>query len=488
MELVGNIYLVILLPLISSLLCYLVFKKIIAFGISLSCLLAIFGLLANSAKEVFFYEKILVNPASSLFSSIVLDFKIDIVSLIFLLLIIFVKIIFLVFSYKKITNKPFEKAFYATYLINVFGIIGVCLSSNLLNLLIFLEIYSVSFVAIILMIKNQILLEKTIKYFYVNAVTSLILLLCFFVFFFSFNSFNFSQISLNSSLLLKDYSRFLMVIFALIFSSIFFKLIPFSLYVAILKTRKLIAQYLLPKIILTKSILLIFLVIKFYSFFCYNGRFFIDNFIVSTFVILAVLFSFYCSCWLFIQKKPKAIALNIMLVNISLMFLAISAQEFQAYQLLFFYLLNFVATIPAIFCLINFVKTLKFSAKFVQILVSVAILLIINLGFFANIYFAYSLLEFDFRIIILPALIFANIAQFMANINLAKSLFSDLEKSENSKKITKNTIFNLKSFWHNLNYLLVIFMTLLSLLLLCFLPFLYEVSLKFSAYLLTNVI
>ena len=121
MELVGNIYLVILLPLISSLLCYLVFKKIIAFGISLSCLLAIFGLLANSAKEVFFYEKILVNPASSLFSSIVLDFKIDIVSLIFLLLIIFVKIIFLVFSYKKITNKPFEKAFYATYLINVWN-------------------------------------------------------------------------------------------------------------------------------------------------------------------------------------------------------------------------------------------------------------------------------------------------------------------------------------------------------------------------------
>lgn len=484
MELVGNIYFIIFLPLISSFFCYLVFKKTIAFTITVSCLLSIFLLLLDISKEVFFYEKILVNPASKIFSSISLDFKIDIISFICLLLVIFVKIICLIFSYQKVANKPFQKTFYAIYLVNIFGLIGVFLSSNLLNLLIFLEVYSLSFIAILLVIKNKNLLAKTIEYFYINSSSFLILLLCFFVFFFAFNSFNLSQISINSSLILQENSKFLIAVFTLIFFSIFCKLMPLNIYLAILKTPKLSAQYLLPDIILTKSILLIFLIIKFYSFFSFNGSFFSDNFVVLTFIILAILFSVYCSYQIFFQKKSKSIALNLVFINISTIFLVISTQEFYAYRLLFFYLLNFVITVLAIFWLINFVKSLKFSVKFIKILILATVLITLNLGFLANIYFTYSLLNFNFKIIILPALLFSIIAQFMANINLAKNLFLELSY----KKIPDSKIFQPNFFWHNLSYILLFFLASLNFLLIYFLPILNESSLKFSAYLLTNVI
>lgn len=484
MELVGNIYFIIFLPLISSLFCYLSFKKSISFGIVFFCLSSIFLFLLNISKEVFFYEKLFVNPVSKIFPSIALDFKIDIISLIFLLLIICVKIICLIFFCQKVKNKPFQKAFYAIYLVNVFGLVGALLSSNLLNLLIFLEIYSLSFIAILLMIKNQNLLTKTIEYFYRSSSSFLILLLCFFVFFFAFNSFNLSQISINSSLILQENSKFLIAVFILIFSSIFLKLIPFNIYLAILKTPKLSAQYLLPDIILTKSILLIFLAMKFYSFFSFNGSFFDDNFVVLAFIILAILFSFNCSYRVFFQKKAKSIAINLVFINISIIFLVISTHEFYTYRLLLFYLLNFVITTLAIFGLINFVKTLKVSPKFINILVIVTVLITLNLGFIANIYFAYSLLSFNFKSIILPALLFSIIAQFMANINLAKSLLLELS----FKKIPKSEISKPQFFWHNLNYIFLIFLALLNFIFIYFLPILNENSLKFSAYLLTNVI
>ncbi len=359
MTIISATYFLIFLPLLSALFCQIFPHKKFPQSIVFLQFFAMFFLVG-----AIFYKVFKVGEISSDFAifplSIALEFNINVVSASFLAILIFLKVAIL-FFYKdeisKFLNEKNRALFYSVNCLNIFAIIGILTTNNLLNLFLFLEIYSISFFAIFSIASDKKISLLSFNQFFLNAASSLILLFCFIIIYLNFGIFEFSTIKEN--LLLKENSALLKTLALLIFSSFFVRFFPFWLYFQNLKNTNLFAIFFAVHILFIQANLGFFLILKFYYLFFSK---------ISTSLILiflAIFLSFYSAFRIFISKHLKIISINFCLNNFAFILICLAIKSQIAFGAAFFYWLGFNFLGFSLFIFATFLKR-KFNTSLID--------------------------------------------------------------------------------------------------------------------------
>lgn len=497
---ISNIYLLIFLPLIASLFCQILPKKNWPFLLTLASCITLFLLALRIFPDVLAHEKI-ANDFELSPLSIALEFRLDLLGMIFLLLLIFLKIVILFFyrgDIEKSLNDENRRTFYSVFLLHLFSLIGIFTTNNLLNLFLFFEIYGFSFFATISIAKDLDLFKLSFRYFCLNAASSLIILFCFFVIYLIFGDLNFDQISKDLPLISQDYSWFLITIFFLLTFAFLIKFFPIWLSFEKIKNNSLLASFAAIDSLFVKTNVGIFLMLKFVYFF-FGSKFLFSGFNIDLIlIILAISLIIYSAVKLYSQKHLKLICAYSCLNNLGFILAAVALQTVESMQATFFYLLNFSLVNLFIFIFATFLKrhfssssinkiALIKNSHFSLILPFKLLILFIaafplTILFFANWYIAYASFKLGLEGFLIFALIATNFVYMSLAVRLIESFFSKIAPEEKAEMLTldfKKYHFYLASFWF---LVITIYATFF------FSGFLNKFSLRFASYLLSNAI
>ena len=500
MGVVSNIYLIIFLPLICSLLCQAFLKKGLSFWIAFSSSAILFFLALKIFPDILIYEKI-SNDFELSPLSIALEFKLDILGIIFLLLMIFLKIVILFFyrgDIEKNLDEKSKRTFYSVFLLHLFSLVGIFTTNNLLNLFLFFEIYAFSFFATLSISRDSELLKLSFRYFCLNVISSLVILFCFFAIYLTCGEINFDKISESLSTITEANLWFVASIFLLLTFAFIIKFFPFWLYFEKLKSTNLIANFLAIDALFIKTSIGIFLTLKFVYFFFGNHLIFANFKVAPVLIFLSISLIFYSAIKLYQQKHLKLIAAYFCLNNLGFIFACIALQTIESLQALFFFLLNFTLANLLIFIFATFLKRYFATSSINKIwlirqnhflLVLPLKLLIffiaafpLTILFFANWYLAYASFNIGFEAFLLVALAISNFVQASVAVKLIASFFSK-EGNKHSAAMPqldfKKYQFYLISFWFLIAtiYLASFASSLTN-----------NLSLRFASYLLSNTI
>jgi multicomponent Na+:H+ antiporter subunit D len=477
MGVVGNIYFIIFLPLIFSLFCRIFTEKIFAFLVTIICLAALLFLTLRIYPDLLIYQKITNKFDFSPFS-LALEFNLDLTAATFIILLLFAKIVILLFYHADIKKAPDNTAqlsqiqqksnlikyisnlsnFYPAFLLQLFSLTGIFTTDNLLNLFLFFEIYALSFFAIATISNDSKLLKLVFRYFVFSAVSGLLILFCFLVIYLTFGSTDFSVIYNNLSLINKTDQWFLPSIFLLLGFAFIARFLPLWLYFAKTKNSDPLASFLISDALFVKTGLGIFLIIKFIYFFFGNQPLF-DIFSFKLILIpAAILLIFYSSIKLYYHKYLRLIAIYFCLNNLGFILIAIAFRTVESLQALFFYLLNFNLVNLTIFIFVNFLQRRfsiatinqigpgkidltgknylsSFLPRKIPLKIPLKILLFLLITFrliilfFANWYLIYASLNSGFEILILITFIFSSLAHLFIVTKLISSFLARLNFS-----------------------------------------------------------
>lgn len=499
MSAVSNIYLIIFLPLFSSLLCQLFGKKSFPFWISATSSLLLFFLTLKILPDVLIYEKI-TNDFEISALSIALEFRLDVLGVIFLLLLIFIKIVILFYyrlDIEKLLDQKGRKVFYSVYLLHLFALVGIFTTNNLLNLFLFFEIYSFAFFATSSISKNLKISQLSFRYFCLNAISSLIILFCFMAFYLSFGEVNFNQIIDALSVTPNVNRWFIAAIFLLLIGSFVIKFFPFWLYFENLRSVNLISNYISIDSLFIKTNVGIFIILKF-LYLLFGTHLLFENFDFAPITIfLSLILIFYSALKLYQQKHLKAIAVYFCLNNLGFILACLALQTIESLQALFFYLLNLTLVNLLIFIFATFLKRNFKTSSISKIwlirenhfLLVVPIKMLVffiaafplSTLFFANWYFVYASLSLDISAFLLIGLIISNFVHVNLAIKLIDSFFKKSDAStENMTRLSvREYSFYLASFWFLIStvYLFSLVSNITS-----------SISLRFASFLLSNSI
>ncbi len=497
---VSNIYLLIFLPLISSLLCQAISRKNISFWIALASSVVLFFLALKIFPDVLIYEKI-SNDFQLSPLSIALEFRLDLLGMVFLLLLIFLKIVILFFyrtDIEKFLEEKNNRIFYSVFLLHLFSLVGIFTTNNLLNLFVFFEIYAFSFFATLSISRDSELLKLAFRYFCLNVTSSLLMLFCFFAIYLTFGEINFDKIAESLPIIAQTHLWFLVMIFTLLGIAIIIKFFPFWLYFEKLKSSNLIANFLAIESIFIKTNVGIFLTLKFIYFFFGNHLLFVNFKFAPILIFLSISLIFYSAFKLYQQKHLKLIATYFCLNNLGFIFAAIALQTTESLQALFFYLLNFSLVNLLIFIFATFLKrnfgtssiaklSLIRQNHFLLVLPLKLLIFFIaafplTIMFFANWYLAYASFSLGLEAFLLVALLLSNFVHASLAIKLLTAFFAK-NHGEKTKEMPAMTMkkyqFYLLSFWF-------LIATICGTALLS--GMFNDLSLKFASYLLSNTI
>jgi len=246
MSIISATYLIIFLPLIASLLCQIINKKTPLFLIVSTCFLTMLLLVAQLFPEIFQAQEFISD--FELFPlSIALEFKISKDVAVFVFAIILLKFIIFIYYQGEIKNfldQKNSRIFSSVYLLNLFALIGIFTSNNLLNLFFFFELYAYSFFAIFSISKDIEIAKLSFRYFCLNAAASLLILFCFLIIYLTFDSLNLDVI--KRELINFQNIKFFIIIASFLAIGFVIKFFPFWLYFENLKNPNYSQIFLLP--------------------------------------------------------------------------------------------------------------------------------------------------------------------------------------------------------------------------------------------------
>lgn len=450
MSAISNFYVIMFLPLVASVLCQFFNKRSVSFAITLASALALILLSAKSLFDVLIFKN-LANDFNLSQVSLAFEFNITSLSLTFLLLTLFIKFVNLFYyrgDIEELLSAQNNQNFYSVFLLNIFSLIGIFSSNNLFNLFIFLEIYAFTFFAISSISNNVELAKSSFKYFCFGAASSLIILFCFLVIYLVLGDLRFEQIHQDLDLI-QD-KTFTQVLLFLLFGAFLFKFIPFIFYIKNIKASEDFSNFFITDSLLIKLNIAIFLFLKF-SYFIFADLQLspIFNFKALS-IIVAFVLALYSSFKIYQQTNLRLISIYFCLSNIAFIIACIALKTTESIQALFFYmfnlcLVNFTILIFASFLQKNFEDSdlshiAKLKDQFLLVLPFKLLLFFIlafplTILFFANWYLAYAALNPGLELILLIALVAANLSQisFIAkvlNIFCQKQEISEVEGFE----------------------------------------------------------
>jgi formate hydrogenlyase subunit 3/multisubunit Na+/H+ antiporter MnhD subunit len=210
----------------------------------------------------------------------------NILDLTFLAMISAIILVSLLFYKTKITqqlNKNQQNKFYIIILLNIFSIIGIITTNNLLYLYAFIEIYSICFIAIIALDNGKKAQDLNIYNYLFHATTSVLLVFCLFFLYILFDDSNLGNSWHNLRFSSKNWLPSLL--FALFTILIMLKFMPMWQYFYKIKIKSPLLNIFLIDSIFIRSLVAIFLLIKLiYSIF--SWQLFFENYWFSKILLL----------------------------------------------------------------------------------------------------------------------------------------------------------------------------------------------------------
>jgi multicomponent Na+:H+ antiporter subunit D len=473
MSVISNIYLIIFLPLISSLCCLLFKKTLPPFIITLGTVTTLLFLVIKILPEVFHYKAI-VNDFELSPISIGLEFKLDVVGVFFLLLLIFSKLIILLYyrsDIKKTLTNSNTAGFYGVFLLHLFSIVGIFTTNNILNLYVFIEIYSFAFLANFAITKDLNLSKIKFRYYCFLVAAKLIILFVFLTIFLSFKETNFDKIIAIVPIISKINWQFLAIISILIFLSITSSFFPFWLYFKKNNSPQLISDFLAFDTLFIKTNVGIYLILRFIYFLFGKDFLFSSPFFAAILGLISLALIFYSGFKLYYQKHLKSIASYLCLSNLGFIISAIAINKIEALQAALFYIINFSLINVFIFIFATFLKRNYQTSSIIKLanvrkdhfllILPLKIMIFFIAGFpltilfLANWHLASISLNYGAELAIIIGLIFSILIQINLVTKLIKAFyfiqprFDEFDQDSNKTIALKNQnhFFYLVSFW-----------------------------------------
>lgn len=479
MSLVGNVYLIIFLPLISSVTCLLFKKKLPPFLVVVATLISLLLLTARVLPEVF-EHKVIANDFQLSPISIGLEFKLDLLGIFFLLLIIFIKLIILLYYHhdiNKTLNNSNTKNFYSVFLLHLFSIIGIITTNNIFNLYLFIEIYSFAFLANFAITKDVNLSKIKFRYYCFLVAAKLIVLFCFLTIFITLGQNNIDKIITMVPAISQINWQFLGLIAALVFLAVITSFFTFWIYFKQVGSPQLIANFLAFDTLFIKTNVGIYLILRLIYFLFGKGFLFATPLFSLTLASVSLVLIVYSGLKLLKQKHLKSIASYLCLNNLGFILAAVAINKTESLQAGLFYIINFSLINIFIFIFATFLKRSYHTSSIIRLadvrrdhfllILPLKIMIFFVAGFpltilfFANWHLAIISLNMGFEIIMIFALIFSMIVQMSLATNLVKSFYwNRLELNQNNQPQLPNQdqFFYLISFW--LIILVIIYLSL----------------------------
>ena len=462
---VSNIYLLIFLPLFTSLTCQIFPNRNFCFNITIFSFLLIFALILKIFPDVLIYEKIASDFELSIVS-LALEFSLDLLGIIILSIIVFLEFLVIIFFKKDvelILNSRHQANFYSVFLLKIFSLISLILANNLFNLFFFIEIYSFAFFSIATITFNKKLLNISFQNFCLSSCSSLLILICFFSIYLIFGELNFEKIADNLFLLPATNFWIMIDILILISIAIIFKFFPIWQYFQKIRSSSVVASLIIIDAFFINILLGIYLVIKFiYFFFGHNFLFsqyqFANLMIFSGFVLII-----YSSLKLLKEHHLKVICAYFSINNLGFIISAIGMQTIESMQALFFFLLNFSLVNFFIFLYASYqknifktssLKVLYFIMKnnsLVAIPIKFVVFFIAGLPFtflfFGYFYIGLASFKIGINLMMILALIFSNFVHFKIAVRIINSFGNKTLIKPNNPVVIKNNFYQIFVFW-----------------------------------------
>ncbi len=474
MSAVSNIYLIIFLPLLASLLCQLLDRKFLPFTIAISSSALLLFFIGKAFLDVSFY-KVIGNDFELSPISIALEFRLDIIGVTFLSLIVFLKTVILFYyrgDIEESLTEDSKKTFYSVYLLNLFALVGIFTSNNLLNLFVFLEIYALSFFAISAIYNDVEIAKSSFKCFCLNAAASLLIVFCFLVIYLVSGDLNFVKISQDLQIIENKW--FLELVLLLLLAAFLIKFFPTQLHLKSLNSSDSMARFLAVDSLFIKTNIGIFVILKFIYFIFGKAAIFKSFDFTPLVILISLILIFYSAIKLYQQLSQngnlKKIATYFCLNNIGFIIACMALKTTDSLQSLFFYILNFSLINLVIFIFAAFLernfgnaeidKISLIRKKYFSLAFPIKLFLFfiasfpLSILFFANWYLACASMNIGFEIFLLVALVASNFVQINFVIKLI-SAFSDKVVIEETSDVVeempdlgvKKYQFYLVSFW-----------------------------------------
>lgn len=348
MSAISNAYLIIFLPLISSLLSCFSSRKTVAFSIVFITQILLLILCGQNLINVLAYKKIISNFDFGTIS-LALEFSHSAFAAVLLFLIIFAKSLIFWFFVKDLQNflqnKQSQNLFFTLYLLQFFILVAIFSSDNFFNLIIFIEIYLFSIIALVEIFLNQN--EKSWKCFLFNTICTFFILFSLVIINLIFDANTISKINEKIFLIRNSNNYFIITLLLIITSSLLAKFASFFL---LFKSEKnLNSQFVLSEIYFVSFIVAIFINLKF--FYLFFGQF--ASALIKNFAPFLIIASFLIALQFVWQSKKinnfKQISHNIFANNIATILLIIAFSNSYSFQALFFVMLNFLTVNLAFF-------------------------------------------------------------------------------------------------------------------------------------------
>jgi formate hydrogenlyase subunit 3/multisubunit Na+/H+ antiporter MnhD subunit len=487
----SNIYLILFLPLILALICQgISSQKPYAFFTALASCIILLALSLNGLIDVMNYGEMTSNLTNQIIA-ITTEFRVSALEIIFLIFLLFVKIISLWHYFSDLKNSLESNngnAFYAVFLLNIFGLIGIFTTDNFFNLFIFCEIYAFTFFAISNLTSNRDLLGLSFNYFCLNAAASMMLIFGIIVIYLMSD-----QITISQIVLAAEVKNFPMsgIASLLILIGFVIKFFPLWLFFGKLRSRILISNFIIAESLFTKILVGSFLLLKFRHFFI-TGLAPIGINFQAVLIFFAAILIIYSSIRTFTTSDLRLISVYFGLNNLGFIILSLTNTGEEFLQSGFFYLLNFVTVNLFIFSISSFLKR-YFDSSFLEefyslndrknyfVTAPVKILIIfisalpVSFLFFANWHFAIASLDLKlWAIFPFGLLALAIFSQLNFGLRLVTVLFT---KNENIQQANPLNLQNFVKY----RYLALFWFLIATICILPFaLDFLTDLSLKFS--------
>lgn len=346
-------YILFFMPLISSILVFVFENKkfsifTIIFNMCLPIvLLSIFAFKLNT-NSVFYTE---IKNADFLMGT---EYKINNFSIYFaIILFITHLIVFLNTNYEiikaKIKDISKRKYFFVLYLIHIFSLIGIIFSANICNYFIFLDIYSLTIYVLISDYKDKNSAKASFRYFSSGICGTIILLFSIFILCIYFNSCKmayisqkFSTVDIGSNLVLL--STFFLFIFGLILKF-------FSIQTVIIDFDKSMKSNFLTFFILFINVAVGVYSLLYFMNFLFNFERLLDvAYIKYFFIIFGGLLNFSTVFFALKSKKLYSLILCSVILNISLLLLALSINGKYTLYLAFLLLVEHLTVDLLLYC------------------------------------------------------------------------------------------------------------------------------------------
>lgn len=498
MPLISNIYIILLLPLLAAFSCAIIKNKIISHLLVVALITIILAQLFN-LSEVFLSEKYVYLNISSKTTSLLLDYNFNIASLVFATLILFLKLISLIFFKEQIDSKIRQnsKTFYSATLLNIFAILSIVVSTNFVNLFLAIEIYSISLLTCKSSIANKDQKDFILNNISIHNLSFVIFSICILFLFVSFGSLEFGVIKeIITTNKINKYS--VVLIFFLLLSAISLRFFQFWVCFQHTKSKSSAQQYFLFQDLFIKSLIGVYLLLKLSNIFYVNANFLADIRVNDYFTIIMSAFISYICVGTLKQKNLKLLSIYYVIHHINLIILALLINDQNSLQSIFYYISSLCLSVFILYLIAIIIENYIFSGivnlksdkqkgaiiivKIITISLLILVISPISIMFLGNFYLLKAALSHSLNLLLIPIIFIASISFFISALNVRSDLSKKIIKEKIIKRILNRSHIKLSFFSYNFYLIIISFLILLNILFLYFSSEINDASLVFSKF------